>query len=147
MFNCRVFVYYSLFCKQFSLGATDSEVRAIRKLLPQGTVTLCNVSYNFSRNALGDNLYEKLNKTTGRVTAQRSGKLLEVVAESRVVFYFPQRFLQLVSQRISGRVFYNLTRNVFGRCKVCYTLQCFVRLVSQRVRDKFYETLQSVTAP
>ena len=33
-----------------------------------------------------------------RLTAQQSGKLLEIVAESRTVFYFEQWFLQLVSQ-------------------------------------------------
>ena len=34
-----------------------------------------------------------------RVTAQRNGKLLEIVVESKTEFYFPERFLQLVSQR------------------------------------------------
>ena len=37
-----------------------------------------------------------------RVTAQQSGKLLEIVPESRTVFYFPLRFLQL-PQRLFSR--------------------------------------------
>ena len=32
------------------------------------------------------------------MTAQRNGKLVEIVAESRAVLYFLQRFLQFVSQ-------------------------------------------------
>ena len=61
-----------------------------------------NVSCNLSRNALRDNLHAKFPKCLhlalgGKLLAQRSGKLLEIVAESRTLMYFPQRFLQLVS--------------------------------------------------
>ena len=96
-----------------------------------------------------------------RITAQRSETLLEIVTKVEV-FYFPQWFLQPVSQHFRPlqvishcamfratclatfsavaryltlcNVSRDLSRNVFGRCKVSHTVQCFVRLVSQRFR-------------
>ena len=45
--------------------------------------------------------------------------------------------------------FCNLSRNVFGRCNVCYTEQCFVQPVSRLgvARLKLNEKLYSVNAP
>ena len=52
-----------------------------------------------------------------RVTGQRSGKMLEIVAERGTVF--------------NG--FCNLSRNVFGRCNVCQTFQCFCNAIARQV--------------
>ena len=67
-----------------------------------------------------------------RVATQRSGKLLEIVAESRTCSTFRNGFC-------------NLSGNVFGCCKVRDTVQCIVPLVS--LRDKLHETLRGVTTP
>ena len=65
------------------------------------------------------------------MTAQRSGKLLEIVAESRTVFYYTQWFLQLVLQRF---------RSLQGMSHCA--MYCATSL-ALALRDK----LHSVTAP
>ena len=41
----------------------------------------------------------------------------------------------------------NLSRNDFGRCMICYTVQCVsCNLFFNALRDKLHETLHSVTA-
>ena len=69
-----------------------------------------------------------------RETAQPNRKLLEIVAESRTVFNFPQRSLQLVSQRF--RPLQGMLHRAMFRA-TCRTMAL----------RELYEKLRSKTAP
>ena len=45
-----------------------------------------------------------------------------------------------------GHGSYNLSRNNFGLCKVCYTEIFFMQLVARTLREKLHGTFHSVTA-
>ena len=85
-----------------------------------------HVSCNLSRNVLATLWRDKLNETFHSVTYPATAKIVvrqvaRAIAESsaKVKFYFSC----------------NLSRNDFGRCRVCYTVKCFVQLGPPQCRQ------------
>ena len=69
------------------------------------------------------------------MTAKQSGKLLEIIAESRAVCYFPQRFLQLVSKfspiarhLTMSSILCDLSHNCIARQVALKITQCNIAL-------------------
>ena len=69
------------------------------------------------------------------------------VAGQTVQYVILQNSLQRCVRRC--RRFCNLSRDVFGHSKECYTGQCFMELISPRpaFRDKLHGKMHSVIAP
>ena len=107
----------------------------VKPLLHCATDVSCNLSQNALRDTLHENIPKYLHLTTGSCDLSANEKFLEVVAESRTVFYFCQRFFQLGSQRfrpLQGMLHWAMFR---ATC------------LGMALREKLHEKLYSVTAP
>ena len=112
-----------------SLKSPGTSKMATIALLHKNAVTLCNFSCKLSctKHCTGVHTWERAG-----LIVKRSGNLLEIVAESRTVFYFQQWFLQLVSQRF---------RPLQGMSH-CATYR--VTCLAMALREQLHETLHSV---
>ena len=83
-----------------------------------------NVLCNLSRNVLATLWRDKLHEAFHSVT---------YLARAKTVARQVARKVELHSSFGNGSC--NLPRNDFGRCRVCYTVKCFVQLVPSQCRQ------------
>ena len=92
--------------------------------MSKGAVTLRNVSCNLSRNVLATLWRDKLHETFHSMT---------YLATAKIVARQVARKVELNSTFGNGSC--NMSRKDFGRCRVCYTVKCFLHLVPPQCRQ------------
>ena len=101
-----------------------SALRSVRQDCPASILSYGLLTCKLSRNVLATLWRDKLQETFHSVIYPAMAKVIarqvaRAVAESRIRSYFSC----------------NLSRNDFGRCRVCHTVKCFVQLVPPQCRQ------------